>query len=132
MYWRKGAGKYAKGTLTHFRYLLSANFVPGKRDRNFNFLFPIVRFKDLYLRLLQLIQGFPGKVAGKESACNAGDPSSIPGLGRSPGEGIGYPLQYFYLENPHGQRSLVGYSPWGHKESDKTALLSTAQYLKRG
>ena len=38
--------------------------------------------------------GFPGSSAGKESACNAGDPSSNPGLGRSPGEGIGYPLQY--------------------------------------
>ena len=38
--------------------------------------------------------GFPGSSAGKESACNAGDPGSIPGLGRSTGEGIGYPLQY--------------------------------------
>ena len=39
-------------------------------------------------------QGFPGSSAGKESACNAGDPGSVPGLGRSPGEGIGFPLQY--------------------------------------
>ena len=38
--------------------------------------------------------GFPGSSTGKESACNAGDPSSIPGSGRSPGEGIGYLLQY--------------------------------------
>ena len=38
--------------------------------------------------------GFPDSSVGKESACNAGDPSSIPGLGRSPGEGIGYPFQY--------------------------------------
>ena len=38
--------------------------------------------------------GFPGNSVGKESACNAGHPGSIPGLGRSPGEGIGYPLQY--------------------------------------
>ena len=37
---------------------------------------------------------FPGSSVGKESACNAGDPGSIPGLGRSTGEGIGYPLQY--------------------------------------
>ena len=130
--------------------------------------------------------GFPGSSAGKESTCNAGDPGLIPGLGRSLGEGIGYPLQcswvsmvaqtvknppvmqetwvqslgwedpleeglathssilawripmdrgawqapvflpgespwreelgrlqYSYLENPHGERSLVGYSPWG-------------------
>ena len=39
--------------------------------------------------------GFPGSSAGKESACNAEDPGSIPGLERSAGEGIGYPLQYF-------------------------------------
>ena len=38
--------------------------------------------------------GFPGNSVGKECACNAGDPGSIPGLGRSTGEGIGYPLQY--------------------------------------
>ena len=44
--------------------------------------------------LLDLLMGFPGSSAGKESACNAEDPGSIPGLGRSPGEGIGYPLQY--------------------------------------
>ena len=39
-------------------------------------------------------KGFPGSSAGKESACNAGDPGLIPGSGRSPGEWIGYPLQY--------------------------------------
>ena len=41
-----------------------------------------------------------GSSVGKESACNAGDPGSIPGLGRSPGEGNGNPLQYSCLENP--------------------------------
>ena len=40
-----------------------------------------------------LSKGFPGSSAGKESACNVGDPGLIPGLGRSPGEGIGNPLQ---------------------------------------
>ena len=109
--------------------------------------------------------GFPGSSAGKESARNAGDPSSIPGSGRSPGEGIGYPLKYFWaslvaqmVKNPlemwetwiqslgwedaaleedmanhsvflpgefHGQRSLAGCSPWGHKELDMTKQLST-------
>ena len=44
--------------------------------------------------------GFPGSSDGKESACNAGDPGSTPGLGRSPGEGNGYPFQYSCLENP--------------------------------
>ena len=68
--------------------------------------------------------GFPGGSDGKESACNAGDLGSIPGLGRSPGGGHGYPLQFSCLENPHGQRSLGGCSPWGHKESDTTELLT--------
>ena len=112
--------------------------------------------------------GFPGSSAGKESACNAGDPGSIPwsgrypggwigqptpvflgfkggsdgkeytcnaedlgqihGLRRSPGGGHGYPLQYSCLENPHGQRSLEGYSPWGRKKLDMTEQLNTAQH----
>ena len=75
--------------------------------------------------------GVPGSSAGKESTSNAGDPSSIPGLGRSPGEGIGYSLQYSGLENPHGQRSLAGYSPWGCKELDTTELQSPAQHPGR-
>ena len=57
-------------------------------------------------------------LSGKESVCNAGDPGLIPGLGRSPGGGHSNPLQYSSLENPHGQRSLVGYSPWGCTELD--------------
>ena len=52
---------------------------------------------------------FPCGSAGKESACHVGDLGSIPGLGRSPGEGKGYLLQYFGLENS------TDYSPWGHK-----------------
>ena len=47
-----------------------------------------------------------------------------PGSGRSPGRGPGNPLQYSCLENPHGQRNMVGYSPWGHKESDTTDQLT--------
>ena len=52
-------------------------------------------------------------------------------MGRSPGGGHGNPLQYFCLENSHGQRSLAGYSPWGHKELDMTKQLSTAQYSSK-
>ena len=63
--------------------------------------------------------GFPGDSDGKESAFNAGDLGSIPGLGRSPGGEYGNPFQYFCLQNPQGQRSLVGYSPWV-AESDMT------------
>ena len=48
------------------------------------------------------------------------DLGSIPGSGKYPGEKHGNPLQYSYLENSHGQRSLVGYSPWGLEELDRT------------
>ena len=108
-------------------------------------------------KLLDKCWGFPGSSAGKESACNAGDPSSIPGLGGSPGEDplwiptpvfMGFPdgsdgksackegdlgsilgwkdpleegmaahSSILAWENSHGQRSLVGYSPQGHKDS---------------
>ena len=66
--------------------------------------------------------GFPGGSAGKDSAWDAGDLGSIPGLGRSPGGGHSNPHQYSCLENPRGQRNLVGRGPWGHKESDTTEL----------
>ena len=64
--------------------------------------------------------GFPGGSDGKKSTCNKGDLGSIPGLGRSPEGGHDNPLKYSCLENPHGQKSLAGYSPWGCKESDTT------------
>ena len=64
--------------------------------------------------------GFPGGSDSKEPTCNAGDLGSIPGLRRSPGGEDGNPLQRSCLENPHGQRSLAGYSPWGCKKSDMT------------
>ena len=64
---------------------------------------------------------------GKESTCSAGDQGLIPVLGRSPRGGHGNPLQYCCLENPQGEKSLAGCSPWGRKESDTTERLSTAQ-----
>ena len=73
---------------------------------------------------VSFIWGFPGSSDGKESACNGGDPSSIPGLGGSPGERKGNPLQCSYLAEPHGQRSLAGYNPWGHKELETTERLT--------
>ena len=66
---------------------------------------------------------FPGGSDGKESTCYEGDLDLISVLGRSPGEGKVYPLQYSGLENPHGQRSLVGYS---HEE--QTRLSHEAQH----
>ena len=64
--------------------------------------------------------GFPGGSDSKESSCNSGDLGLIPGLGRSPGEGHGNPLQYSCLENPHGERSLTGAAVNGVTESDTT------------
>ena len=63
----------------------------------------------------------------KNPTANSGDPGSIPGSGRSPGEGNGCPL--FLPGELHGQRSLVGYSPWGCKESDTTELLTVSLSL---
>ena len=73
------------------------------------------------------VLGFPGGSAGKESTCSAGDLGSVPGLGRSPGEGKGYPLQYsdleYYIAIYHWLCSL-----WGHKESDTTQRLSLSLF----
>ena len=60
----------------------------------------------------------------KNPPANAGDEGSILRLGRSPGEGLGNPLQCSCLENPHGQRSLAGYSLYICKESDMTEATS--------
>ena len=68
--------------------------------------------------------GFPGGSDGKEPACNVGDSGSIPGLGRSPGEGNGNPLQYSCLENSMDQGAWWAIGPWGHKE------LCTAEQLR--
>ena len=67
----------------------------------------------------------PGGSDGKDSAGNAEDPGSIPGLGRSPGEGNDKPTPVSLPGEFHGQRSLAGYSPWGHKESDMTEQLTS-------
>ena len=100
------------------------------------------------------MEGFPYSSVGKESTCNAGDPGSIPGSGRSPGEGIGYPLQYTWaslvaqlvknlpamqetwiqslgwegpLEKETAREFHGLYSPWGRKESDMSEQLSLSQ-----
>ena len=64
-------------------------------------------------------KSFSDSSVGKESTCNTRDPGLIPGLGRPPGEGKGYPLKLWPAEF-HGQRSLAGYSSWGLKELDTT------------
>ena len=66
--------------------------------------------------------GRVGAAVVKNPPANVGDQGLIPGLGRSPGEGNVTPLQYSCLGNPMDGRSLAGYSPWGHRESDMTEL----------
>ena len=68
--------------------------------------------------------GFPGRSEGKESAFNAGDMGLIPWLGRSPWRREWQLTTVFLPRDFHGQRSLVGYSPWGDKELDMTEQLT--------
>jgi len=79
-------------------------------------------------------EGFPGGLDGKESACNVEDPGSIPGLGKILWRRNWQPTPVFLPEKFHGQRSLVGYSPWGCKESDTTEriTLSLSHFLTSG
>ena len=65
--------------------------------------------------MARLVKNFPA---------NAGDSGSIPGSGRSPGGGQSNPTPVFLPREFHGQRNLVGYSPWSHKESDTTERLT--------
>ena len=74
---------------------------------------------------LQETMGYPGSDT-KESACNAGDLGSIPGWGKSHGEGNDNPLPVFLPGEFHGQRNLVGYSPWSCKQLDTIKQLTVA------
>ena len=83
------------------------------------------------------LQGFPDSSVGKESSCNAGDPGSIPGLGRSPGERIGYPLQYSWaslvaqLVRIHLQCRRPGSNPWVGKMPWRMERLPTPVFWPR-
>jgi len=80
--------------------------------------------------------GFPDSSVGKESICNAGDPGLIPGSGRSPGEGVGYPLQYSWaslvaqlVKNPPAMcetsvRSLGSEDPWSKGKATHSSILA--------
>ena len=66
----------------------------------FTRVFPALKIVPGLIRPKYIFEGFPHSSVSKESACSAGDPGSIPGSGRSPGEGNGNPLQFSCLENP--------------------------------
>ena len=84
-------------------------------------LLKFIKYSDfLNLYLMSSFPGFPGGAVVKNLPAKAGDTSLISGLGRSPGERNGKPTPVFLPGKFHGQRSLVGYTPWGCKESDMT------------
>ena len=82
--------------------------------------FQLMPFYSFKINFYWSMVAFPGNSAGKESSCNAGDPSSISGLGRSTGEGKGYPLQYSGLENSMDrgawQATVHGAAEWDMTE----------------
>ena len=73
---------------------------------------------------LSIYEGFPGSSDGKESACNAGDLGSVPGLGRSPGEGTGFLLHFFQVAEVKLAKTRLGYN-----KKEKLALYVTAGNL---
>ena len=73
---------------------------------------------NLIFHISNTLVGFSGSSDSKESTCNVKGLDLFPGLGRSPGEGNDYPLQYFGLEKSMDKGAWQGYSPWGCKESD--------------
>ena len=77
-----------------------------------------------YLVTYSISQGFPGGSDGKESICNAGDAGFDIWVGKIPWSRKWQPTPVFLPRESHGQRSLVGFSPWGFKQSDKTKQLS--------
>ena len=79
-----------------------------------------------------ILTGSPGATSGKEPACQCRrlrDRGLIPEWGRSPGGEHGNPLQYSCLKNPKERKSLVGYSPQGHKELDTTEVTGVRRFM---
>ena len=104
--------------ITWYFYILLSN----SKHKLHNFLFHLVSSSQ---------RGFPGGSAGKESACNAGDLGLIPGFGRFPGEGIGYPTPVFLPGKFHGKWSLVGYRSRDHTELDTSERLTPTASHRR-
>ena len=108
---------FLDGHLTCFR-ILAAVLIILQLTQGCIYLFKLVFLfsSEKYPEVeLVIYMGFPCSSVSEESACNAGDPGSIPGLGRSHGEGNGPPTPVFLPEESQGHRSLAGYSLWGRK-----------------
>ena len=86
-----------------------------------------IKAKEIWINY-GLYLGFPGDSVVKNLPANAGDEDLIPGSGRCPGEGNWQPTLVFLPGKSHGQRSLVGYSPRGCKESDTTEWLNNSNH----
>ena len=99
-------------------YVVISMYLEWKQNEHLNFMFILAIRYFIYHFFIER-NGLPSGSDGKESACNVGDLGSIPGSGRFPREGNGYPLQYSCLRNSMHRRALEGYSPWGHKELEK-------------
>jgi len=89
--------------------------IPGKHGA-----FTTYPFDNISIQITNFCMGFPGGSDSKEPTCNAGDQGSIPGSRRIPWRRKEQPTPVFFPGESHGQRSLVGYSPRGPKESDTT------------
>ena len=75
----------------------------------------MIKMGNFILYILSRFKDYPSDSVVKNLPASAGDTALIPGSGRSPGEGNGYPLQCSCLGNPMDRRSLAGYGPWGHR-----------------
>ena len=93
-------------------------------QRNKNQLWNGIDFEITYTLEPVTLSGFPGGSVVKKPPANAGDTGLIPGLGRPPRGGHGDPILSFLPGKSHGERSLAGSSPWGHKEQDMTSWLN--------
>ena len=135
---KKISAKWKETEFQHSEYCLQSSLCESKWFKIFHSILTFLtnmyeqflssKHWEYKFELDKSVLGFTSGSDDKESACNVGDLSLIPGLGRSPGGGHGNPLQCSCLENHHGQKNLAGYSPWGLKELDTTEWLSTAQH----
>ena len=92
-------------------------FLTSHRERKRKLLKPNSQY---IMYILYIKQGFSGGSVGKQPICNAGLVGSIPGSGRPPWRKVWQPTSVFLPGKYHGQRSLVGYSPWGRSQRDMT------------